>query len=429
MRQAICIFGILLAMLGSSAAQQPSSYTAQQYNFTVLDPPAQTPSANVQRTGNPGSQTFYYWIVTNAIGGNSNPAGPFAITQAPNTLNGSNFLGISWAPATNAVTYDVLRTTTPAMPTGACACAVAIGVSGLTTNDQSISLSAYTVNTVSPATMGISLTNESLSAGVSRLVARSANGTFLYALGAGGGTPGGANTQVQFNDSGTFGGNAGLTFNKATGALAASGGITGASFAAQGTTAGVMNYPQGATNAGASPCTAATSICEQAPVAVTSYLVNKPPAAASGVVTNLNNANVVTQGYSGDANHSATVTTGSGTSIGLTSLCSTTFCPAGVYQVNAYLDITTPCGTSGTYSVTLQWTDEGASQHTFVLPLTGTGVAGGALTTTSVGNWGQVAYIIRSSANQAINYATTAVACGSAGPMVGKLYLSVIPVQ
>ena len=38
--------------------------------------------------------------------------------------------------------------------------------------------------------------------------------------GGGGGTPGGSNTQVQFNDSGSFGGNSAFTFTKATGALA-----------------------------------------------------------------------------------------------------------------------------------------------------------------------------------------------------------------
>ena len=35
----------------------------------------------------------------------------------------------------------------------------------------------------------------------------------------GGGTPGGSNTQVQFNDSGSFGGDAGLTYNKTTNIL------------------------------------------------------------------------------------------------------------------------------------------------------------------------------------------------------------------
>lgn len=37
----------------------------------------------------------------------------------------------------------------------------------------------------------------------------------------GGGTPGGANTQIQFNNAGAFGGSAALTFNSATGLLTA----------------------------------------------------------------------------------------------------------------------------------------------------------------------------------------------------------------
>lgn len=35
----------------------------------------------------------------------------------------------------------------------------------------------------------------------------------------GGGTPGGSDTQVQFNDSGSFGGDAGMTYNKTTNTL------------------------------------------------------------------------------------------------------------------------------------------------------------------------------------------------------------------
>ena len=41
----------------------------------------------------------------------------------------------------------------------------------------------------------------------------------------GGGTPGGANTQIQFNDAGTFGGNANLTFDKVTSVLTVTGNI------------------------------------------------------------------------------------------------------------------------------------------------------------------------------------------------------------
>lgn len=45
--------------------------------------------------------------------------------------------------------------------------------------------------------------------------------TFASSGGGGSGTPGGSNTQVQFNDAGSFGGNAGMTFNKTTGVFTA----------------------------------------------------------------------------------------------------------------------------------------------------------------------------------------------------------------
>ncbi len=51
-------------------------------------------------------------------------------------------------------------------------------------------------------------------------------GTTLNAAG-GGGTPGGSDTQVQFNDAGAFGGDAGFTYNKTTDALTVVGAITG----------------------------------------------------------------------------------------------------------------------------------------------------------------------------------------------------------
>lgn len=47
----------------------------------------------------------------------------------------------------------------------------------------------------------------------------------IAASGGGGGTPGGSDTQVQFNDSSSFGGDAGLTYNKTTDVLTVKGGI------------------------------------------------------------------------------------------------------------------------------------------------------------------------------------------------------------
>ena len=43
--------------------------------------------------------------------------------------------------------------------------------------------------------------------------------------GGGNGTPGGANTQIQYNDSGSFGGNSGFTFNEVTGSMAVPGNV------------------------------------------------------------------------------------------------------------------------------------------------------------------------------------------------------------
>lgn len=49
------------------------------------------------------------------------------------------------------------------------------------------------------------------------------SGTGTWIAAGGGGTPGGTNTQVQFNDGGAFGGNASFTFDKTTGILTATG--------------------------------------------------------------------------------------------------------------------------------------------------------------------------------------------------------------
>lgn len=79
--------------------------------------------------------------------------------------------------------------------------------------------------------------------------------------GGGGGTPGGSDTQVQFNDGGsTFGGDAGLTFNKTSNVLTATGGFVGAvtgnaststALAANGANCSAGNAPLGVDASGA----------------------------------------------------------------------------------------------------------------------------------------------------------------------------------
>ena len=68
-------------------------------------------------------------------------------------------------------------------------------------------------------------------AGVSEIVVSNGtltddgNGVVTLTTGGGGGTPGGSDTQVQYNDGGSFGGNAGLTFDDATSKLTVGGEI------------------------------------------------------------------------------------------------------------------------------------------------------------------------------------------------------------
>lgn len=97
--------------------------------------------------------------------------------------------------------------------------------------------------------------------------------------------------------------------------------------------------------------------------------------------------------------------------------------------MNVYIDITTACGTSGTYIVNLIYTDDQGSK-TVVANINGTGSvpATGTLTTTSTSNYGENSQVIRLTSGN-LNYSTTATACGTAGPMVGKLYLSAVPVM
>jgi hypothetical protein len=52
------------------------------------------------------------------------------------------------------------------------------------------------------------------------------NGSVVSEIGGGSGIPGGTDTQVQFNDSNNFGGNANLTYNKTTGVLTVNGTIS-----------------------------------------------------------------------------------------------------------------------------------------------------------------------------------------------------------
>lgn len=162
--------------------------TAQQVNIPVTNPASPVQSASATLVGNPGNVTYYYWAVSNALLGPSNPYLVVTVLNAPITLSGSNYVKIAPNYNPTVTSIDLLRTTTNAAPSGACNCAVATSQTG-TINDQSNSLSAYTVASApDPSLFGVSLTNEPQGSSTSDLILRQ-NGTFVTDLStaAGGG--------------------------------------------------------------------------------------------------------------------------------------------------------------------------------------------------------------------------------------------------
>jgi hypothetical protein len=158
-----------LAWAQTSAVAPPVA--TNQLTLQLLDAPVQVPSASFNRSlGNPGYRSLYYWIVSNGTIGSTSPAGPYIVTNAPDTMSTSAEISGSWEPAAHATSYDVLRTTSPVPPRGACNCAVSTGVTSTAVTDQSESLSSYTVSAFDPNSLAATITNRSSAAGQSGLV-------------------------------------------------------------------------------------------------------------------------------------------------------------------------------------------------------------------------------------------------------------------
>ncbi|MFL6311648.1 MAG: hypothetical protein ACJ71W_06040 [Terriglobales bacterium] len=179
----------LFCFITSGFAQKsstPPDFTLGQLNVTLQNPPRQVNFGSAVNSGNPGPASYYYWVVSNYAIGNSTPAGPFIVTNGPNTLSSGSGVTVSWRTSSGAISYDLLRTSTSAMPVGACNCAVAAGVTGSSTTDQSNTLNAYTVSTFDPSTVLWAITNESVSSGVSQITFR-VGGIAKFSLASNGG--------------------------------------------------------------------------------------------------------------------------------------------------------------------------------------------------------------------------------------------------
>lgn len=130
------------------------------------------PGASLQVVGAPGQATWCYWGVANfQIGSVLSPLG--CVSNAANTLTSSNYVSvIPFQYPASVLTVDILATPTNQAPTGVCNCAVATGLSVGGTNQQSNSLSPYTVSILTPAAFNLCLRNEVVGTGSSHLLLR-----------------------------------------------------------------------------------------------------------------------------------------------------------------------------------------------------------------------------------------------------------------
>jgi hypothetical protein len=114
--------------------------------------------------------------------------------------------------------------------------------------------------------------------------------------GSGNGAVGGSNTQIQFNDAGSFGGQSGFTFNKISNVLATPGNITatGNIIGASLTTSGVLSVTGNANigNIGTSSVVSATSVTTT-PTAYANLI------AVAGARAFINNGNLAAAGNFG----------------------------------------------------------------------------------------------------------------------------------
>lgn len=106
--------------------------------------------------GTPGATQVFYVLMANFAGG-SIPSNIITINNAPGTLNSTNFISFLWSPVSGVVTYDLLKLTSAALPSGSNSVVLRAGLSTTTTNttDQGGSLSAYTIAAPPVSPVGI----------------------------------------------------------------------------------------------------------------------------------------------------------------------------------------------------------------------------------------------------------------------------------
>ena len=126
------------------------------------EPPPRVPTNRIsaQVTGVGGTQTYFYWIVATYPIGDTFPGGPVRVNDVADNLGAGNFVTVRWPLLAGALTYDVLRTTTPQYPSGVANVLVAGAVAGPAQADIANAVGAYTLASAARADGFLRLNNQ-----------------------------------------------------------------------------------------------------------------------------------------------------------------------------------------------------------------------------------------------------------------------------
>jgi hypothetical protein len=288
-----------------------------------------TGSANVDgagiQAGNPGVATWFY---NNATLSWQSNVGITPTTNGTLSLGGaSNFWGnafLTTASVTGNVQGGNIRTAGLVSATGAITGASVVG--GVMTGSSVSVTGAVTGASVVGGVMtgtSVSVTGNVTGGNIATagLITATGNITGNYIFGngsqltgiSGGGTPGGANTQIQFNDASSFGGSAAFTFNKATNAVAttgtfsATGNVTGGNIltagliSATGTVTGSV-FSGAGTNLTGTAASLTVGAATSATTAGTVTTAAQPNITSVGTLTSLNSGVISSSGNVTGAN-------------------------------------------------------------------------------------------------------------------------------
>ena len=142
----------------------------------------------------------------------------------------TDFLEVQNSVITNLIPFDSLglslgNATNPWQDLYLSNSTLYLGDATITANGNSIVVDSITINNGNVGTIG-NIASINLTGSNSNVLY--GNGVFAAITGGGGnGTPGGSNTQIQFNDNGNFGANSGFTFDSTTGNIGIPGIIIG----------------------------------------------------------------------------------------------------------------------------------------------------------------------------------------------------------